>query len=78
MERATEVGAGERNREGEAEARAVQLVDGDDGKGPGLGLLGSTRWIGVGPIDLPLLRASGYHSGVGASKAASISRLSAR
>jgi hypothetical protein len=77
VERATEVGAGERDRQGETEARTVKLIDGDDGKGSGLGLLGPTRWIGVSPVDLPLLRTNGYHSGVGASKPPSISRLSA-
>ncbi len=78
VQRAVEVGARERDGEGEAETAAVQLVDGDDGKRTSLRLLASTRWFGIGPIDLALLRSSAYHSGVGALKAASISLLSAR
>lgn len=78
MKRAIEIGAGERDRQREAEARTIQLVDGDNGEGSRLRLLGSPRWIGISPEDLPLLRTSSYHSGVEASKADSISRLSAR
>ncbi len=76
MKWVTEVGAGERDREREAEARSVQLVDRDDDEGPWLRLLGSTCRIGIRPVDLSLL-GSGYHSGVGASNADSIARLSA-
>jgi hypothetical protein len=73
-----EIGAGERNGERQAEACLVQLIDGDDGERSWLGLLGSPRWVGVGPIHLTLLGAGVYHSGVAGSKADSISRLSAR
>ena len=78
VEGAAEIGAGEWDGEGEAEAGAVQLVDGDDGEGTRLCLLASARRFGIGPVDLALLRAGAYHSGVGESKAASISLLSAR
>jgi hypothetical protein len=78
MKWAAEIGAGEWDRQREAEARAIQLVDGDDGEGPRLRLLCSPRWVGIGPVDLPLLGTSSYHSGVEASKADSVSRLSAR
>lgn len=73
-----EVGSGERDGEGEIEARLVQLIDRDDHKGAGLCLLPASRRVGVCPVDVALLGLLLYHSGIGASKPDSISSLSAR
>lgn len=73
-----EVGAGERNGERETQTRLVQLIDRDDYEGTWLCLLSAPRRVGIGPVDLTLLGANAYHSGVGASKPDPISPLSAR
>lgn len=78
MKGTVEIGARQRHGERKTQARLVQLIDRDDHERSRLRLLGPTRRIGVGPIDLTLLRAGVYHSGVGASKEVSISALSAR
>ncbi len=78
MERTAEIGSGEWDGEGETEACLIQLVDRDDREGTGLGLLSSASGIGVRPVHITLLGPGVYHSGVGASKADSISATSAR
>jgi len=78
MERAAEVGACKRYGERKTEACAIQLVDRNYGERAWLRLLGSAGGIGIGPVNLALLWASHYHSGVGASNVASIALLSAR
>jgi hypothetical protein len=78
MEGAAEIGARERNGKRKAKARLVQLIDRDNRERSRLCLLFALRRIGVGPVDVPLLGRRDYHSGVKASKAHSISRLSAR
>lgn len=78
MQGAAKVGSGERDGQREAQACLVQLIDGNDHEWPGLYLLGSPSRVRVGPVDLTLLGPSAYHSGVGAPKPDSISRLSAR
>lgn len=78
MERIAKVGSSERDCEREIETGLVQLVDRDDHEGTGLGLLSSSRRVGVGPVDVALVGLWPYHSGAGASKPDSISSLSAR
>jgi len=78
MESAAEIGSGEGNSEREAETRPVQLVDRDDRERPRLSLLSPPSGIGVGPVHVTLLGPGSYHSGVDASKADSISAVSAR
>jgi hypothetical protein len=78
MQGAAEVGSGEGHGEREAETRLVQLIDRDDREKARLGLLPSAGWIGVSPINVTLLGPGAYHSGVDASKAESISAVSAR
>lgn len=78
MEGAAEIGAGERNGKRKAKTRLVQLIDRDNRERSRLCLPFAPRRIGIGPVDVPLLGRRGYHSGVEASKADSISRLSAR
>ncbi len=78
MEGTAEIGAREWHGEGKTQARLVQLIDRDDYERSGLCLPGSAGRVGIGPVNLALLRTGGYHSGVGASNAVSISALSAR
>jgi hypothetical protein len=78
MESAAEVRSGKWDSKRETEARLVQLVDRDDRKRARLGLLSSSGGIGVRPVHIALLGRGPYHSGVDASKADSISAVSAR
>lgn len=80
MERTAEIGSGEWDGEGETEACLIQLVNRDDRERARLCLLSAASGIGVSPVHIALLGsgAYAYHSGVDASKADSISAVSAR
>ncbi len=77
VEGAAEIGSGKRNSERQSKARLIQLINRNYCERSWLGLLPPTRGIGVGPIHITLLGSGVYHSGVEASNADSISRLSA-
>ena len=78
MQGIAEIGSRERHGKREAEARLVQLVDRDNYEGAGLGLLPTSSWFGIGPVDVALLGLGLYHSGAEASKPDSSPSLSTR